>query len=717
MKKVLIALFMLSTLLFADPPTTYDLRDVEGENYVTSVKSQQGGTCWTHGTMAAIESNLIMTNVWSDNDETGEPNLAEYHLDWWNGYNQHYNSDITPPDGEGLEVHMGGDYRVSTAYLSRGDGAVRDEDGQSYNSPPNYYDSSYHYYYPRDAEWFVAGENLENIDDIKNRIIEEGAIATCMGYDNQFINWEYIHYQPPTSDFLPNHSVTIVGWDDDFETQAPEDGAWVVKNSWGTDWGYDGYFYISYYDKWACQEPQMGAVSFRNVEPMQFGNVFYHDYHGWRDELDITEAFNAFQTETSSIIEAVSFFVAANNVNYELKIYDNFNAGELTEELASLSGNIEREGFHTFDLDNELYLAENEDFYVYLNLDIGGQPFDRTSDIPVLLGASYRTIVTSAANAGESFYRDDSEEWVDFQDYEFVDESWNGSGNFCIKALGNFDDSEHNPPTGLNIDVFECNDVTLLWEMTNPANPALESFELYLDNELLQTFDLSEGFVNYYAVENISPENHSFYVIANYADESLSSELYDFDINLFVPQNLSYTFNNPNLVIQWDQIDFDRSFDGYNIYFDNELISFEAGNYVILTDVEDGNHTVYLTAVYGDYESDNSAILDITITENEDSAEFASINYLAQNSPNPFNPSTVITYFVAEDNQKIEIVIYNQKGQIVNTVVEEVQKAGNHSVMWNGVDDANKSVSSGIYFYRYLVQDKLVDSKKMVLLK
>lgn len=93
----------------------------------------------------------------------------------------------------------------------------------------------------------------------------------------------------------------------------------------------------------------------------------------------------------------------------------------------------------------------------------------------------------------------------------------------------------------------------------------------------------------------------------------------------------------------------------------------------------------------------------------------AEVFALHQNYPNPFNPETKISFSIPKDS-KVELSIYNIKGQKVKTLAESDFEKGIHQVIWDGKDNAGKSVSTGIYFYK-METDSFSAVKKAILLK
>ncbi len=108
---------------------------------------------------------------------------------------------------------------------------------------------------------------------------------------------------------------------------------------------------------------------------------------------------------------------------------------------------------------------------------------------------------------------------------------------------------------------------------------------------------------------------------------------------------------------------------------------------------------------------------DVTIggTDNEDPIVPVIATALNNNFPNPFNPETTISYSV-NANTPVSIQIYNVKGQLVKTLVNDTKEAGNHSIVWNGTDGNGRAVSSGVYYYK-MNAGKYSSTKKMIMMK
>ena len=142
-----------------------------------------------------------------------------------------------------------------------------------------------------------------------------------------------------------------------------------------------------------------------------------------------------------------------------------------------------------------------------------------------------------------------------------------------------------------------------------------------------------------------------------------------------------------------------------------------------ITTVENGNCFLtgffYETASFGSNYLTSSGEWDVFVAKlgNDTSVENEIIPTKTElsNYPNPFNPSTTISFSINEEST-IELSIYNIKGQFVKQLVSDQLSVGEHSVVWDGKADNGKSVSSGIYFYK-LKTSNYEKTKRMVLLK
>ena len=158
--------------------------------------------------------------------------------------------------------------------------------------------------------------------------------------------------------------------------------------------------------------------------------------------------------------------------------------------------------------------------------------------------------------------------------------------------------------------------------------------------------------------------------------------------------------------------------DAYLVYRDGTLITPSPLSNLTFTDVAlaDGTYHYGVTALYDAVESAPATLTVIIVdgTSNDDN-EANLVTTLQGNYPNPFNPETTISFTTQKDNL-VTLDVYNVKGQKVKTLINEHRTAGQHSVVWNGTDDNNRKVSSGVYFYR-MRNGKFSSTKKMILMK
>jgi len=83
--------------------------------------------------------------------------------------------------------------------------------------------------------------------------------------------------------------------------------------------------------------------------------------------------------------------------------------------------------------------------------------------------------------------------------------------------------------------------------------------------------------------------------------------------------------------------------------------------------------------------------------------------------PNPFNPSTTISFDLIK-SESVSINIYNIKGQLIKSLANKVYDKGNHSIVWDGKDNNNINCGTGVYFYK-MKTGRTTQTKKMMIIK
>ena len=364
-------------------PEKFDLRDY---GYITPVKSQSDtGTCWAHAVMAAAESNMVMNGI-ADNTI----DLSESHLVWFS--KGQVSTDINDPlygDGESRgntdlkngAYDSGGNHLDSRGALGRWSGVQLEGNVPPVTDRPAV-DESLRY---TSYGYLVNSDDLDASDheSIKHHLMTTGALY-CSYYSDisKYSNGEYsreAYYNKPNnpnSVYMGNHAVTIVGWDDNYSKDnftadvPPGDGAWIIKNSWGT-WNHNnGYFYMSYY------ETSLDFItSFEIADTSTYNNIYQYDGAKPNSYLNslyysLTAA-NVFTATDNETISAAAFYTRMPSIPYIISIYADVEDGDPTSGtlLTTQQGTMPYAGYHVVDLNEAVSVSKGTKFSVVVTLD------------------------------------------------------------------------------------------------------------------------------------------------------------------------------------------------------------------------------------------------------------------------------------------------------------------------------------------------------------
>ncbi len=288
-----------------------------------------------------------------------------------------------------------------------------------------------------------------------------------------------------------------------------------------------------------------------------------------------------------------------------------------------------------------------------------------------------------------------------------------GSAIFAVCSVEVSEDAQPGDIIDFNLEITADNEFSYSEEFTLVIGLSIEDFE----SGDFSAFEWQQSGNANWTIDSGSYEGIYSAKTGSIGHNSITSISVEFDI--LANGEISF----------WKKISTEENYDYFRFFIDGNLqdewageIDWSESSYSVTS----GFHTFKWEyekdgAVVG---GDDCAWLDyiifppISAEVTADGELLPNVSKLIGNYPNPFNPETTISFsLTTESSENISLIVYNIKGQKVKTLANNNFDAGTHQVVWNGKDNNNHPVASGIYFYQLSIDDKVIASKKCLLLK